>query len=149
MLLKKLEGHNRRYLKFLRKPEKSFIQTLNESVAVHITMIFGTMWTCYAFFFYGFLPIMFPRYMNTFLYWSNTVQLWSLPLLMVGQSVMGRASEIRAQETYEAEIQEIGMIKQDLNFNKEQQAEMQHQQKVILIEIKELKEKIESTTKNH
>ncbi len=142
-------GHNKKYLKWLRKPERNRIQTFNESVAVHITMVFGTMWTCYAFFFYGFLPIMFPKYMSTFLYWSNTVQLWSLPLLMVGQGVMGRASELRAQETYEAEIQEIEMIKEDLNYDKEQQLETQHQQKVTQLEIREVKQMLSDIFKNH
>jgi len=50
---------------------------LNEWLAVRATLLFGSMWTAYAFFLYGFLPLILPREEVTFLYWSNTVQLWS------------------------------------------------------------------------
>lgn len=63
--------------------------------------------------------------MNSIMYWSTTVQLWSLPLIMVGQNVMGRASELRAQETHETVMQELALLKEQDKINKEQLKETQ------------------------
>ncbi|WP_052682130.1 hypothetical protein [Saccharothrix sp. ST-888] len=83
----------------------------NERVAVRATRIFGSMATTYLFFAYGFLPILFPAAMSTLLYWSNTVQLWSLPLLLVGSSVVGRASVQQAKETHDAVLDEFKVLR--------------------------------------
>src|ERR1039457_6557426 len=59
------------------------INQINETLALYLTKAFGTMWTCYVFMVYGVLPafaILHP-YRESFLYWSNWVQLWSLPLI--------------------------------------------------------------------
>lgn len=77
-----------------------------------MTMIFGSMWATYAFFLYGFIPLFFPTQEVNLLYWSNTVQLWSLPLLMVGTNLLGRKSEQRAQEDHETLLAEFSEIKQ-------------------------------------
>lgn len=53
------------------------IARFNEWVALHTTLLFGSMWTTYLFVVYGFLPLIFPGKEVAFLYWSNTVQLWS------------------------------------------------------------------------
>lgn len=82
------------------------IAALNEAVAVRVTLVFGTMWTTYVFFLYGFLPLLFPGNMVAIMYWSSTVQLWALPLIMVGQNVLGRANDRRDQAQYEM-VQEI------------------------------------------
>jgi hypothetical protein len=87
------------------------ISSFNERLAVWATKAFGSMWTTYAFFAYGFLPILFPSAMNTLLYWSNTVQLWSLPLLMVGTAVLGRAAVAQAAETHDAVIEELQLLR--------------------------------------
>ncbi len=70
----------------------------NELFAVFLTRAFGTMWVCYACMVYGLLPLVsfFRGSQDTFLYWSNWVQLWSLPLIMVGTNILGRAVEARA-----------------------------------------------------
>lgn len=100
------------------------ISKLNEWVAVRTTLVFGTMWMTYLFFLYGFVPIMFPHEMNTFMYWGNTVQLWSLPLLMVGQNVMGRVSEKRAVETHDAVMAELADLKRLHAFQSEELREL-------------------------
>jgi hypothetical protein len=87
------------------------IRTFNEWLAAHATLVFGSMWMTYAFCLYGFIPVIWPSAMNTLLYWSNTVQLWSLPLLMVGQNVLGRAAERRAIETHDAVMEELGLLR--------------------------------------
>ena len=82
------------------------------------------MWVCYACMVYGLLPALsyFHPAQEAFLYWSNWIQLWSLPLIMVGTNILGRAAEERAeadhqkladsykrqQETYEQILSLIG-----------------------------------------
>ena len=87
------------------------IKHLNEWVAIRGVAIFGNIWTAYLFFFYGFLPFLFPSQQIPLLYWSNTVQLWSLPLLMVGTNLLNRKYEIQAQRQYTM-IQRIDQITQ-------------------------------------
>lgn len=81
---------------------KTMVIHFNDKVAIYLTKKFGTMWVTYLCFVYGLAPIFFPDYMEKLLYWSNTVQLWSLPLLMVGTNLLGRAAERRAKETHDA-----------------------------------------------
>jgi hypothetical protein len=90
----------------------SRVSEFNERLAVRATRAFGSMWTTYALFAYGFLPVLLPGAMAALLYWSNTVQLWSLPLLMVGQAVLGRAAERQARETHDAVMEELGLLRQ-------------------------------------
>jgi len=78
---------------------RNAITRINETVAVALTKGFGTMWVCYAFIVYGALPTisLLRPYQESFLYWSNWVQLWSLPLIMVGTNILGRNAEARAR----------------------------------------------------
>ena len=87
------------------------IANFNDRLAISSTRAFGTMWIFYLFFLFGFVPVLWPASMEKLLYWSNTVQLWALPLLMVGQHLLGRASERRAQETHDAVMEEIQLLK--------------------------------------
>ena len=79
------------------------INQSNETVALYLTKAFGTMWICYAFMVYGALPAfaIFHPYQASFLYWSNWVQLWSLPLILVGTNILGRNAEKRSQLDHE------------------------------------------------
>lgn len=94
-----------------------YLNKINEKIAMNITLVFGTMWTTYLFFLYGLIPLFFPQYMDKLLYWSNTVQLWSLPLLMVGTNLLGSDSERRNKEMY-------NMIKSELETSKLQLEEL-------------------------
>lgn len=89
------------------------MRRLNKALARKATLIFGTMWMFYAFFVYGLLPVVpaLRQYEGAFFYWSGWVQLWALPLLMVGQNVLGETAEKRAIETHDAVLQELGMVK--------------------------------------
>lgn len=69
--------------------------SVNDRVAARATIVFGTMWCTYVFVIYGALGAVFTTEQATLLYWSNWIQLWSLPLLMVGAVVLGRAAERR------------------------------------------------------
>lgn len=94
------------------------IPKVNDILAEKSTIVFGTMWIFYAFFIYGLLPLIpaIKPYENSFFYWSGWVQLWALPLLMVGQNVTGRAAEERAQETHDAVMDELSIVKEELTL---------------------------------
>lgn len=100
------------------------VANLNERVAASSTVWFGSMWTTYLFFLYGFLPL-FPAlkpYQGQFLYWGSWIQLWALPLLMVGGIVLNRATERRAAEDHETlmlELDEIKALKDDMDALKQ------------------------------
>lgn len=96
------------------------VARFNLKFARRATLVFGTMWFFYACVVYGALGAVFPKYQAGLLYWSNWVQLWSLPLLMVGAYVLGQDSERRQRETHDAVIetrdtvvQEIAMVRED------------------------------------
>ena len=82
----------------------------NEKIATKATRIFGSMGTFWIFCIWAFLPLIpfLEQYKETILYISSGfIQLAALPLIMVGQEILGRSSEQRA-------IQDHYMIEQSL-----------------------------------
>ena len=76
----------------------------NERIATNATKYFGSMWTFWIFCGWAFLPLVpaLEQYKETILYISSGfIQLAALPLIMVGQDLMGRNAELRAQEDHE------------------------------------------------
>lgn len=102
-----------------------------------MTFGFGNMYTCYIFMVYGLLSIIrvFAPYQSTLLYYNNWIQLWSLPLLLTGQNLMGRASEQRDIEMY-------NMIKEEFDIVREQQANANQERQ-------ELKDLLQQTTEEN
>lgn len=88
------------------------IKRINEWLALRITLLLGTMWCAYAFIVLCLGPIFAPKLMNEILYVSNCFQLVFLPLLMVGQNLLGRNAEKRAQQDHEAIMAELAEVKQ-------------------------------------
>lgn len=109
------------------------MRKFNDLVAEKSTLVFGTMWMFYAFFIYGLLPLIpiLTPFQSQIFYWSGWVQLWALPLLMVGQNVMGRSAEIRAQETHDAVMDELSVVKEELTIAREEREEL----KILLAEL--------------
>lgn len=103
---------------------KTKVNHFNDWLALHITKIFGTMWAFYIFVVYGLLPIVLPDYMDKILYWSNFVQLISLPVLAVGQNILSKGSERRAQKTYEMVKHELLLMKEDFASDTETQKDI-------------------------
>ncbi len=118
----------------------AFINHINETLAVWLTRAFGTMWVCYAFMIYGLLPafaLFHPR-QEAFLYWSNWVQLWSLPLILVGTNILGREAEIRSRldherltKSYEEQQQTYAQVIMMLQHQAEMMADMLKQDRVL------------------
>lgn len=87
------------------------ITAINDWIALRSTLVLGTMWCAYAFVALCIAPAVWPAQQNNILYLSNCFQLIFLPLLMVGQNLMGRAAEIRAQQDHEAIMAELDIVK--------------------------------------
>lgn len=89
--------------------------SFNDRIAIKYTKYFGSMWTFWIFCIWAFLPLIpsLERYKETILYISSGfIQLAALPLIMVGQDIMGRASEIRSQEDHEMLSEQYRDIKE-------------------------------------
>lgn len=87
------------------------ITAINDWIALKSTIVLGTMWCAYAFVLLCIAPVVWPSQQNNILYLSNCFQLIFLPLLMVGQNLMGRAAEVRAQQDHEAIMAELQIVK--------------------------------------
>ena len=97
---------------------------LNGRVAVALTNGVGTMWCAYAF---AMLALIALPYVHTTLEWiqwiSQTfIQLVMLSVIMVGQNILGKAADKRAEMTYkdaEAILQEAEQIQAHLKAQDE------------------------------
>jgi hypothetical protein len=96
------------------------IARFNEQVAVILTRSFGSMWTAYLFLVMSLVPVI-PGLMGLspiVMYISTTIiQLVALPLLAVGQQVLGRDHERIIREMHAG-------IKAELVLAKEERAHM-------------------------
>ena len=92
----------------------------NEWLAVQITQWFSTMacfYVCVVYSLAAALPHL-AKFQPQMLYWSNAVQLSALPVLGLGQIVLSRAAERRAEEDHAAimeELQELKQLRADMN----------------------------------
>jgi len=116
------------------------INLVNETFAVWLTKAFGTMWMFYAFMVYGLLPAfaLFRPHQDSFLYWSNWVELWSLPLIMVGTNILGREAEKRSNldheklaKSYEEQQQTYERVIAMLKRQEDMMAELLKQDSVL------------------
>jgi hypothetical protein len=70
------------------------------------------MWCVYTFILLTAIPLIFPQSSKVIQYISSAfLQLVFLPLIMVGQSVIGQREEKRSIEDHKMIIQELGEIK--------------------------------------
>lgn len=94
----------------------------NSAVGLAITVIVGTMWCAYAFTVIAFLSFwqaITSKNLVIIIGWlsSNFLQLILLPIIIVGQNLQAKASDQRAQSTYqdaEAVLHEAMQIQQHL-----------------------------------
>jgi hypothetical protein len=113
----------------------SGMNRFNENVAVKGTMAFGSMWTFWAFFVLGILAMMpfMSDHARTLiqLISSAWIQLWALPLLMVGGIVLNRASEKRAEEDHATIREEFDIVKGEQLMIKAELAEAEETRRDI------------------
>ena len=102
---------------------------INTKIAVAITKAFGSIWAFYVLIawmliwmalsgagFWLFAKDPYPYQFLLFL--SNLVQLWALPVIAVGQHVLGRKQELHSDEAYTATmsmLHEMGEIAKHLD----------------------------------
>lgn len=146
----------REYLKLRHKPQNVNAKhkgslSLQDKIALFATNLIGTMYAVYFFSvfmagwmlwqtFFAHKP--FDPYPFAFLlFLGNIVQLLLMPLIMVGQNLQGRHSEIRSEEEYKTTISSYKDIEQILLHLSEQDKEMQKQLDILVNLSKELKSK--------
>jgi len=89
------------------------IVELNERIAAGATKAVGTMWCVYGFAFMTAVPFFVPSLDQPIQYVSSAfLQLIFLPLIMVGQAVLGKAGESRAQQDHEILLAQFEELKQ-------------------------------------
>jgi len=95
----------------------------NEWLAVKITQGMATMWCAYAFLLWSLIPVVWPQTQTVVFYVSGgIIQLVALSLIMVGQTVLGEASEQRSKVTHDTVIRTHGLVMKDLLIVKQQLA---------------------------
>lgn len=112
------------------------IKDYNNKIALYGTKVFGNMWAFYIFFIWGLLgmlPFIPQSFKNLVLLISSAwIQLWALPLLAVGNSVLNKASDKRSQEQYK-------LIKEDFKLQSKELEKIESLQ----IELSEINKKLE------
>lgn len=85
---------------------------INEKIATHITLAFGTMWCTYLFLIIAIIPL-FAKSTTEFIIYlsSGVIQLVALPLISVGQNYLNRASESRARNDHLTLLKQFNEIK--------------------------------------
>lgn len=84
----------------------------NEALAVRIVLTVATMECVYAFGFFVLIPVFFPQAEPIVQYVSSALlQLTFLPLIMVGQDVMGRKAEQQRQQDHAAIAEELKLLR--------------------------------------
>jgi len=95
------------------------INKINDKIAISITKLVSTMWCVYLFAGMVMIPLFAPSTTTVIQFISSAfLQLVFLPLILVGQDLLGQKSEARAQQDHDtimAEMAEIRAIHQDLH----------------------------------
>jgi uncharacterized membrane protein len=117
----------------------------NTHVAVALTKGVGTMWTAYAFVVLAFiglfaiLGLLTPIVVLLVAWASQTfLQLVFLPIIMVGQNVLGRKTELQADEQFRTTMSTYHDIEQIMKHLSAQDAELVHLTKHLLAQDAEL-----------
>lgn len=108
-----------------------WIVKANEYLAVKITKYFGNMWTFYVFFVWGLLAFVpqLSHYKEMILMISSAwIQLWALPALAVGNAILSRDAEKRAQQDHESLVEMHNMMHETLKLQEE---EIKHMEELL------------------
>lgn len=89
------------------------IRKANNAIALKVTNVMATMACVYAFTIWALLPLAIPKLQPLVFYVSGgIIQLVALPMIMVGQSVMGKRAERRAQNDHDMLIEQLRKIRE-------------------------------------
>ena len=111
----------------------------NTAIAVFLTTRVGTMWAAYSFAvlaIVGLLAILniLPPLVALLVAWGSQtfIQLVMLPIIMVGQNVLGRKSELQADEAFKTTMSTYHDIEQIMQHLCAQDAELLHHTKMLI-----------------
>ena len=131
--------------KVRRKPKntnqvhKDEQQGLNATIAVWLTSHIGTMWAAYLLAcicmiglvaIFGFIPAIFVAIILWFT--SEFLSLILLPIIMVGQNLLGRKSELQADEAYKTTMESYTDIEEVMQHLSKQDDELLKQTEILI-----------------
>lgn len=89
------------------------IKKINERIAIFCTLNMSTMGCVYVLLLWSLLPLVFPLLQNMVFYVSGgIIQLVALPMIMVGQRLLDRASEARSIKDHQTINKSFSEIKE-------------------------------------
>jgi len=130
--------HQPRNVNLLHEAEKA-AAGINTRIAVGLTKSVGTMWTAYMIVvlavigLFAILGLLSPIVALLVAWTSQTlIQLVLLPIIMVGQNVLGRKSELQADEQFRTTMSTYHDIEQIMQHLLAQDAELLRQAKMLI-----------------
>ncbi len=130
--------HKPRNVNVLHKAEQE-ASGVNTRIAVGLTKGVGTMWTAYSFAvlaIVGLLAILgwLPPLVALLVVWASQtfIQLVMLPILSVGQNVLGRHAELIADEQYNTTMKTFHDIEEIMQHLSAQDAELLRHTKMLI-----------------
>ena len=112
---------------------------LNTRIAITLTKSVGSMWTAYIFAMIAVIGLfailgVFNLIVATLVAWvsQTLIQLVLLPVIMVGQNVLGRKAELQADEQFRTTMSTYHDIEQIMQHLSAQDAELLHHTKMLL-----------------
>lgn len=111
----------------------------NEKLAIWLTNSVGTMWTAYIFAMIAVIGLfailgVFNPIVALLVAWASQtlIQLVLLPVIMVGQNVLGRKAELQSEEQFRTTMSTYHDIEQIMEHLCAQDAELLHQTKMLI-----------------
>ena len=130
--------HQPRNVNLLHEAEKR-AAGINTRIAVGLTKGVGTMWTAYTFVvlavigLFAILGLLSPIVSLLVAWTSQTlIQLVLLPIIMVGQNVLGRKTELQADEQFHTTMSTYHDIEQIMQHLSAQDAELLRHAKMLI-----------------
>lgn len=130
--------HQPRNVNLLHEAEQA-TSGFNTRVAVALTKSVGTMWTAYAFVVLAFIGLfailgLLNPIVALLVAWASQtlIQLVLLPIIMVGQNVLGRKSELQADEQFRTTMSTYHDIEQIMQHLSAQDAELLRHAKMLI-----------------
>lgn len=129
--------HQPRNVNLLHAAERA-TEGINTKIAIQLTNSVGTMWTAYAFAviavigLFGILNLFNPIVALLVAWASQTlIQLVLLPVIMVGQNVLGRKAELQSDEQFRTTMSTYHDIEQIMQHLSAQDAEILRQTRML------------------
>ena len=88
------------------------LQRLNDRIALQTTVLMGSMGCVYAFIVLMLVPIWVHALYNPIFYASSAISLIALPIIMVGNALLGKNAEVRATQDHETLMAEMAELKE-------------------------------------